>query len=211
MAALAKRVPAKSIFGGLTAAAAWLAVLVQWALTTESFVNFLSYFTILCNLAIAVSLTLALGWPASAPGRYFSRAGVQAAIALYIFIVGLVYNTVLRSLQAFTGWQWLVDNALHVGVPALYVLYWLLFAPRGSLAWRHVWSWLGFPAAYLAYSLLRGPVAHWYAYPFLNAPRIGYARVFGNIGLMLACFLLAGLAFVALNRSLKKSQDKGLT
>jgi hypothetical protein len=52
----------------------------------------------------------------------------------------------------------------------------------------------------LAYSLLRGPLAHWYPYPFLNAPVLGYGRVGVNSGLVLLCFLGVGAALIALNR-----------
>jgi hypothetical protein len=188
--------------GSLTAATAWLAVLLQAALTTGSLLNLVSYFTILSNLAVASSLTLALYWPASNLGRYCARPASQTAVALYIIVVGLVYNTVLRGLLVLSGWSWLVDNLLHVVVPVLYVGYWLSFAQRRVLAWRHLPGWLLFPAAYLAYSLLRGPVAHWYPYPFLDVPTLGYAHVLANSAAVLACFLLVGAALVVVNRAL---------
>jgi len=75
------------------------------------------FFTIQCNLLIAISLTCTALAPHAAPGIFFSKLSVQTAIALYIFIVELVYNLVLRRLHDWQGLQWVVDNLLHVIVP----------------------------------------------------------------------------------------------
>ncbi|NML65274.1 Pr6Pr family membrane protein [Hymenobacter sp. RP-2-7] len=162
----------------------------------------LSYFTIISNLAVALSLTLALGWPSTKLGRYAASPASQTAVALYIVVVALVYNTVLRGLLLLAGWSWLADTLLHVVVPVLYVGYWLWFTPRRTLRWAQLGAWLVFPAAYLGYSLLRGPVAQWYPYPFLNVSTLGYAQVLRNSGVVLACFLLVGSGLIALNRAL---------
>lgn len=34
-----------------------------------------------------------------------------------------------------------------------------------------------FPLAFLVYTLIRGPLAHWYPYPFLDPSHGGYGRV----------------------------------
>lgn len=200
MTAPAIRGTAPALFGGLVAALAWLALLLQAALNTGSLANLLSYFTILSNLLVALSLSAASGWPTTSLGRACARPTTQTAVALYILVVGVVYNAVLRGLLEPRGWARLADELLHVVVPAAYGLYWYWVVPRGSLVWRNLWRWLGFPAGYLAYSLLRGPLAHWYPYPFLNAPVLGYGRVGVNSGLVLLCFLGVGAALIALNR-----------
>ena len=201
-----KRSTAQIVFGGIIAATAWFAVLFQLYLTAGSIANFLSYFTVLCNLLVAVSLTVLILMPSAKAGRFFSTLSVQTAIALYIFIVGLVYNLVLRGIWAPTGWQLVVDNLLHVVVPLLYVLYWALFRPKGSLQWRDGLYWLLFPLAYLLYSLIRGPLVQWYPYPFLDVAKLGYEKVLINILLMLALFLAAGLALIAANRLVRSNK-----
>ena len=57
-------------------------------------------------------------------------------------------------------------------------------------------GWLVFPAAYLIYSLIRGPATEWHPYPFLD-PRSagGYGRVAAYSALVLVIFLSVG-AFV---------------
>ncbi len=196
---------------------AWTALILQFYLilqttgttgfsTLKTVINFFSYFTILSNLLVAVCLTTSLLSPTSGVGSFFSKVSVQSAIAVYIFIVGLVYNTVLRGITNPTGLDWIVDNLLHVVVPVLYVLYWFIFAPKKILQWKNLAPWLIFPAAYLVYSLLRGPTADWYPYPFLHAGKLGYGQVAINSVFVLLAFLLVGLGAIAWNRQGKAAE-----
>lgn len=128
-----------------------VSLVLQLYLTDQSLTNFFSYFTVLCNLLIAVSLTFSSLAPTSVLGQFFSRFSVQSAIGLYIFIVCLVYNLVLRGILTFTGWQLFVDIMLHVVVPILYLLYWAFFRKRGALIWRDAVLWILFPLLYLIF------------------------------------------------------------
>ena len=201
----------------LIALIAWVALVLQFYLilqtagktgysTVKLVTNYFSYFTILSNLLIAVCLSRVLLSPASATGRFFSGVPVQSALALYIFIVGLVYNLVLRGIVVLTGLNWVVDNLLHVLVPLAYVLYWFIFIPGKALHWKNILPWLIFPGLYLVYSLIRGPIAHWYPYPFLNTEKLGYTQVVINSLLVLAAFLVAGLGMIAWNRKGNKGE-----
>ena len=182
----------------------WFAIVLQLYLTTGSVANFFSYFTILCNLLVAVSLTWSLLLPNTTAGKYFSRFSVQTAIALYIFIVALVYNTVLRGLLQLSDWPLVADTLLHVIVPLLYIFYWVIFVPGENLKWRDGIYWLVFPLLYLIYSLIRGAVVHWYPYPFLNAEALGYPKVSVNILIMLTVFLASGFLLIISSRSAKR-------
>lgn len=184
----------------------WFAVLLQLALLKDSFLNFISYFTILCNSLVAISLTIKITSPSSKIGCYFSLVTVQTGIALNIFIVGLVYNTVLRGIWQPKGWQLVADNLLHVVVPFFYVLYWIVFIQKGTLKWRNGLAWAYFPLAYLAYSLIRGHFIGWYPYPFLNVTAIGYIQVFINAGFVVLAFLLFGSLFILGDRLIKSEK-----
>ncbi|NOT51732.1 MAG: Pr6Pr family membrane protein [Chitinophagaceae bacterium] len=175
--------------------------------TVNTIINFFSYFTILSNLMVAVSLTVSSVSPASAAGKFFSKITVCSAIALYIFIVGLVYNLVLRNLWKPEGWQLVADNLLHVIVPLFYVIFWILFTPKKSLGWMNILPWLIFPAVYLAYSLLRGASTGWYPYPFINADQLGYGKVVINSLLVLTAIVVFGLAIVGFNRYGKQKTE----
>jgi hypothetical protein len=66
---------------------------------------------------------------------------------------------------------------------------------------------LGFRLA--RHRLIRGALVGLYPYPFIDAGRLGYARVFLNAGGMLIAFICISLALVALDRA-KRSPTPGL-
>lgn len=197
---------AQKMSGILLGTLAWYAVILQACITTESYLNFLSYFTIWSNIIVAFSLTFYGIAPSTKLGKYFSSVNVQSAIALYIFIVGLVYNLVLRGIWTPTGWQLLADNLLHVAVPILYLLYWIIFIPKGKLNWKSWIIWTILPLAYLVYSLIRGHYTGWYPYPFLNVAKLGYNKVFINTTLIVLAFILISLLLIMTNRFLGKNK-----
>jgi hypothetical protein len=149
---------------------------------------------------VAISLTCSLISLNSGIGRFFLNPSSIAAVALYIFIVGLVYNIILRNLWEPKGLQLLADELLHVAVPVLFILYWLLFTPKGALKWIHPFQWLIFPVAYLVYAMTRGAIEGFYPYPFINLKELTYGRVILNcLGLMIV-FFVVGLLIVTLDK-----------
>lgn len=212
--------PAKvTVFMILIAIIAWLALGFQlYILIKNAEINgltrleatgrFFGYFTIITNLLVAVCLSSILLKPGSSSGRFFSHPSTIAAIALYIFIVGLVYNTILRFIWEPTGLQKWVDEALHVIIPLLFVILWLLFIPKGSLKWIHPFLWLIYPAIYLVYALLRGALSGFYAYPFINVKESGYNRVLLNSAGLMLVFIITGFLFVGIDKLLSRSSNK---
>ena len=194
----------KIIFGTIVSFLTWFSIVFQFYLTTGSIANLFSYFTILCNLLVALSLSFSIFLPKTKIGIYFSSISGQTAIALYIFIVALVYNSVLRGLLLLEGWQILVDNMLHVVIPILYLLYWFFFVPKAYLNWKNGMYWTLFPFLYLIYSLIRGAIVQWYPYPFLNAAKYGYEQVIFNVGIMLLVFFSAGAILIVVNNKIIK-------
>lgn len=210
---------ARRISMAFIAILAWFALILQLYIMLRagsaaginpitSLINFLSYFTILSNLLVAISLSAVLLSPASPIGSFFSNVQSQTAIAVYIFIVGLVYNLVLRDIWSHAGWQLLADNLLHVMVPVAYLLCWFIFTDRKVLKWQDLLLWLIFPAVYLIYSLIRGTVNNWYPYPFLHAGQLGYAKVAINSALILLAFVVAGLGMIVVNKRTKRIRTK---
>ena len=195
----------KNLFAVTLAAIAWTSIGLQYFTTDITLVNFFSYFTILSNLLIAVCLTFSLSLPKTSLGKYFSSLSVQSATATYIFIVGLVYNLVLRGIMKLTGLAWMLDNMVHVVVPVLYIIYWALFRPKGVLKYLDGVYWILFPFVYLLYSMLRGAATGWYPYPFLNAIKLGYGSAILNICLMIIVFFLTGMAVIRITRFSGKS------
>jgi len=171
-------------------------------------VNFFSYFTILTSLLAAAAMLLPVLAPGSGLGRFFERASVRTAITGYIIFVGSVYYLLLRNLGHAQGWSLFLDHVLHYVLPPLFVIDWLLFVPKGDVAWRNGVGCLGFPAVYIVWTLTHGALTGWYPYPFVDVPDLGYERVLGNIAGLVAAFLLLELALVGIDRLLEHIHRK---
>jgi hypothetical protein len=163
-------------------------------------ITYFSFFTILTNILTASVFTAVAFQPKGGWGNWLCRPSVQAATAVYIAIVGMVYQLLLRQLWNPQGAQWIADVLLHGIVPVGYVVYWLLFAPRVELSWKDSVTWLIYPGAYLVYILGRGAVSGLYPYPFVDVKVLGYGGVFARVGLLLLVFLGLGLLVVAVGR-----------
>lgn len=197
----------------LVTVVAWFAVILQLYLMMQStkiplgetLVRFFSYYTILTNVLVAVYGTALLVKPSGRPGLFLIRPGPATAVAVYITIVGLVYNLVLRRLWDPEGWQWLVDELLHVVVPLLFILYWLVAIPKSALYWKRIPGWLIYPVVYAIFIFFRGAQSGFYPYPFINVTVLGYPQVLLNSIALTGGFLLISVIFVALGRLLSGS------
>ena len=163
-------------------------------------VSFFSYFTVLSNTLVATVLTCALTSRESAARRWFLQPWVSGAIAVSIAVVGLAYNILLRHLWHPEGWQWLADELMHDVMPLLFLAWWWLCVPKGTLRLRHIALWVIYPLLYFAYALLRGHLLAVYPYPFIDVDKLGYPQVFANAGGLLAGFVVIALLVVGLDR-----------
>ncbi len=206
-----KKESARKLFIAVIAIIGWFALVLQLYIMLKNgpaagirpfttVVNFISYFTILCNLLVAISLSYSLLAPSSNAGKLFLNPVNQSAICLYIVIVGLVYSIALRQIWDPKGLQLLADRLLHDAIPLLYLIFWIIFIPRGVLNWKNVFPWMTLPAIYIVYSLIRGAVMGWYPYPFIHVEELGYGKVIVNALLMGLAFLGIGLIMIAFNR-----------
>jgi len=131
--------------------------------------NFFSFFTIEANLfAAAVFLLSAYGYATKRVIRHGSV--LRGAATLYMVTTGLVYVTLLTGLQESlnTHIPW-VNFVLHYLIPLVALLDWLIDRPRHEmLSYKVISLWLIFPIVWLVYSVIRGALVGWYAYPFLD-------------------------------------------
>ena len=195
----------------VVALVAWLGLAIQFYVTQthpnlqdispfQRGVRFFEFFTILTNLIVAISLTIALLAPATSAGKFFSRPGVKTAVAVYIALVGIVYNVVLQGLHDFTGAAWVADFLTHDLVPILYTVYWVAFVPKGTLNWKMPVAWTIYPLVYLPYVLIRGSSTGRYPYPFLDVGDLGIGVVLVNSVVLTIVFLVLGELFVAADK-----------
>ncbi|ROO32659.1 hypothetical protein SAMN03159376_03140 [Pseudomonas sp. NFACC09-4] len=181
----------------------YLILLGRWSLGASllgGLVNFFSFFTVLTNTLVAVVLTWEVTPRESAVRRWFLLPSVSSGIAVSIALVSLAYNLLLRHLWQPEGWQFVADELLHDVMPLLYVAYWWLCVPKGTLRLRHIGLWIAYPLVYFAYVLLRGDLLAAYPYPFIDVSNLGYPQVFLNAGGILAGFVGIALGVVGLDR-----------
>jgi hypothetical protein len=188
---------------------AWFALLLQFFLimqnsaagaTLRVIVNFFSFFTILTNLLVAVTVSFPIVASQSAGGRFFLRPSTQSGVAVYIAIVGIIYTLLLRHIWNPQGADKLADVLLHDVVPLLYVAFWAIFVPKAALRWSHAVSWLAYPIVYMLYTLAHGFVSHWYPYYFIDVGALGLARALAHSAGLLLVFFAIGLLMIALGR-----------
>ena len=187
---------------------AWAAVILQFILmlenrafsVPETIVRFFSYYTIITNLLVACCFTALVCKRVEAKPRFFAKPQVLAATAVYITIVGAVYNIILRNLWAPEGLQRVVDELLHSVNPLYYLVFWIVFIPKAGLTWKHVFPWLIYPMVYFLFILVRGVVFDFYPYPFINVTELGWGKVLLNSAGITAAFVLMSLVIIGVSR-----------
>lgn len=132
--------------------------------------DMLSYFTIQSNLLVLVAVT-ALAVDPGRDGMWW-RA-LRATSTVGITVTGVVHWFLLRPLSTLTGLDYWTDKFLHVVVPLLAVVGWLLFGPRRRMDLRTVGLALVWPICWLVVTLVRGAIINWYPYPFLDVTELG--------------------------------------
>jgi hypothetical protein len=205
------------------AAAAWFGVLVSFALNIsghyvdqvdptkptilgniaggidtplERFLDWITYFTILSNILVAVVVTLL----AVRPGLFIRQDGVGVLWRtlrldglLMITITGIVYNLLLAT-GGKSGWDLVSNTMLHMVTPLVTLIVWIIAGPRGLVTARVIGLSLLLPLLWAAFALIRGGIVGAYPYPFLDVSSNGLASV---LTFILAIVIVAVcLAFV---------------
>ncbi|MET9213935.1 MULTISPECIES: Pr6Pr family membrane protein [unclassified Nocardia] len=156
---------------------------------TFSLTNYLSYFTIESNI-LGVIVLLVGGFLAP-QGRGWQL--FRGAATLYMLITMVVYAVLLSRIDVMLNDKW-INDVMHRYLPLVLVVDWLLVAmpqrlrPSPAL----IGQWLIFPLIYGVYTLIRGPIADWYPYPFIDPRQQGYLSM--AIGLVVLTLVFAALA-----------------
>lgn len=126
---------------------------------------------------------------------------VRASALAYAVITAGVYNLLLRGIpyEGFVGLQW-PNEVLHVYIPIVIVLDWLLSPGRPALPWTALRIALVFPVAWLVYTLLRGAATGIYPYPFLDPATAGWGSVVAYIVALSAVIVGLVAAAIVLSR-----------
>lgn len=131
----------------------------------ERVVRFFAYFTVESNILVLVTTARLARDPAYDGPRW---RVVRIAAVSGIAVTGLVHWFLLRPLLHLHGADQVADKLLHLVVPILAVLGWLVFGPRPRIEWSGCLRAAVWPLAWLAVILVSGAVTGWYPYPFLD-------------------------------------------
>lgn len=199
-------------YAAIAAVTGWTILLLQLYLIIlnrktgipETVLRYFSYFTILTNILTALSYTAIWLSPANGKLQPLTRTSSLTAVTVYIVMVGIIANTLLLGLLNLSGLTLLVDNFLHIFLPASMLLFWILFVTKTGLKWSNVLGWLWYPAAYVIYLILLGVLTGFYPYPFANVTKLGYSQALLNGVYITSAFAILSLLFVAISKAVEK-------
>lgn len=155
--------------------------------------NQFAFFTIQSNLIVGVT-SLMLAVRLDRTSVVFSVFRLIGLVAITVTFI--IFQTILGRGLHLHGWTFLANFLVHGLVPIMSVVGWLVFGPRGLTSWRIAGLATIYPAAYIIFTVIRGPLAsNWYPYAFVDFGALGYFRA--AINSLLVCLLFAGLTAVA--------------
>jgi hypothetical protein len=157
--------------------------------STQRAFNTFAFFTIQSNLIVGITVLL-LALRLDRPSTLFRVARLTGMVA--IVVTGVVYHVAIAHLFDLESWDLAGDQLVHTVVPILAVVGWLMFGPRRLTSARIAWLCLIFPVGWLAFTLIRGAVVHWYPYTFIDVNHLGYAKTIVNC--LWVSLLFVGLA-----------------
>lgn len=176
-----------------------------------SFANFFSFFTVQSNLIAA--LALGIGAVVLLRGRAREPRGLtvlRACATSYLVTTGIVYNVLLRGVErppdSWLPWS---NEVLHVAMPLLMLLDWIVAPGRNRLRWRLIGVIVAYPLLWAVGTMVRGPLVFsdvrqdygWYPYPFIDPANGGYGSVAVFVLIIAALIAAAGTGVIALSRS----------
>lgn len=194
---------------GLLVICGWFALISQLYLILinrtvsagETIIRYFSFFTILTNLLVTVYFSQLI---LSRKEKKINPKSLTA-LTVYILIVGIIYNLILRFLWQPKGLQWITDELLHTVNPLLCLAFWWMAMKGKRLEFKNAYVWLIYPLIYIFYTMIHGHASGFYPYPFVNVSVIGYKQVFINSIMIALCFLVIAWILIAISR--KRSQQ----
>jgi hypothetical protein len=200
--------PYARIFSAIAALAGWINLVVQFVLlienrvtaVPEAILRYFTYFTILTNILAAVTYTSVWINPATGWLKRFVTPSRISAVTVYMTVVGIIYNTILRNLRTLYGAEFIVNEFLHVILPISILFFWIVFVHKSELKWKMALTWLVYPFGYILLVMLVGSQTGFYPYPFADAGKLGYPRALTNGFWVLTGFLVLSLVLIGLGK-----------
>lgn len=135
----------------------------------------------------------------------------SGAVMMAITVTMLIYVVVLVPTRVAAGdadIYSLTDTLIHIVTPALLILDWLLFVPKGAFRWVDPLLWTLIPYAYLVWAFLYGSLGgefvegQKYPYPFMDVDALGLSAVATWIVALTVALVAVGFVYVVIDRAL---------
>lgn len=163
-------------------------------------VRFFSFFTITTNSVVFICSAMLLFGGKSAMNAFFRKCTTITAITVYILIVGIVFNLLLRSIVDLQGHHRIVSEIFHVVVPILFFFFWLFFVSPEKISFKTIWFWLLYPIIYMIYTLFHGFISSFYPYPFIDVTKLGLQTALINGIFVLIAFVVLSVILISISK-----------
>lgn len=180
---------------------ALVAVIAKYFHGDDTVGNWISTFTVQGNILAGVVLIAGalLGADVIASDAWDKIRGATVMyLALIFFVYGFLINGFDNPFDTDRHWT---HTVLHQLMPLVIVIDVVIRPFVHQPGWRVPFQWMVYPLLYLAYSLVRGEIVHWYPYDFIDPNEVG-----GYVGVALYClgitvaFLAVAIGIVGVSR-----------
>jgi len=197
-----------TIYLSLGALIIWFSIALQFAVSLTQLNNdffntlklFLSYFTVTTNIIAGICFVSMLLVSRKPIGSFFARPTVFTAITIYILVVAIIYNFLLRGLVHPVGWARIADELLHVVNPIIILTFWIMYVDKSNLSYKHAFNWLIYPLIYIHFTAVIGVITKRYPYPFINVNDLGYPKALLNAVFCLLLFYSLSIFMIWLGK-----------
>lgn len=163
-------------------------------------VRFFSFFTILTNSIVFICSAFNLFGRRFKISAFFRKTTTITAITVYIIIVGLVFNLLLRQVVELKGLHSIVSEIFHTVVPVLFFFYWLFYVDLEKISLKTILFWLIYPIIYVVYTLFHGIYTDFYPYPFIDAVKLGFPTAMTNGLFVLLAFVVLSYVLIFVSK-----------
>lgn len=163
-------------------------------------VRFFSFFTITTNSIVFICSAMLLFGGKNTMNAFFRKCTTVTAITVYILIVGIVFNLLLRSIVDLQGHHRIVSEIFHVVVPILFFFFWLFFVSPEKISFKTIWFWLLYPIIYMIYTLFHGFISSFYPYPFIDVTKLGLQTALINGVFVLIAFVVLSVILISISK-----------
>jgi len=201
----------------LIAAGIWGLLLTFGVFEGRFNLGMLNYYTVLSNLLCVVYFLLDLAYlirHRHDPTKTTWRPLLKGIVTMGITVTMLVAHFMLGMRFSMGNSSGLSLLLVHYIVPAMTILDWLLFDPKGRIKKTAPLVWTAAPLVYFVYTLIAVQAGMTmgqdskYPYPFLDTDTLGWGHVLLTVLILAVFFIALGYLFFVADRILSKAGEK---